>query len=133
MKTCPYCGKIVDLKHDCPMKPKHSRRYDSYRDREARRIRRTEQWKRMSKLIRSRDGGIDQAAIHGLTGEPVIIRERLSVHHIEPIEERPDLAFDPCNLITLSPGTHELAERGRLSREDLHRIAEENTRNSSLF
>lgn len=48
-----------------------------------------------------------------------IVYEDLEVHHIIPLEERPDLAFEDNNLITLCQEAHEKAERGEISREEL--------------
>ena len=52
----------------------------------------------------------------------------LSVHHIEPLEECQERAFDTENLITLCSIHHEMAEAGRVPRELLHEIAKENER-----
>ena len=38
---------------------------------------------------------------------------RLEVHHVKPIRERPDLAFDLSNLKCLRPTCHVAVERGR--------------------
>lgn len=39
-------------------------------------------------------------------------RGRLEVHHVKPIRERPDLAFDLENLACLCPRCHVAVERG---------------------
>ncbi len=48
-----------------------------------------------------------------------LVYEGLEVHHISPIEERPDLALEDGNLITLSREAHELAGRGEITRGEL--------------
>lgn len=50
------------------------------------------------------------------------------VHHIEPLEECEERAFDPLNLLTLCRMHHELAERGEIPRAELHAIAAEQER-----
>lgn len=93
-----------------------------------RRIRNSAKWQRKRDEIKRRDGGVDQIAAHGLDGDPYIETRNLQVHHIFPLEERPDLAFDDYNLITVSPRTHELAEKNIIPRETLKAIAISNTK-----
>ena len=119
-KVCPKCGKIVD-QHHTHAQPYRKRKWNN--DDPERRIRNSYRWQRKREEIKRRDGGIDQIAAHGLDGPPYIETRRLQVHHIIPLEERPDLAFDNDNLITVSPRTHELAETGTISREALLSIA----------
>ena len=45
----------------------------------------------------------DPFARHRLAGETV---PAVEVHHIEPLAERPDLAFHPENLVGLCPSCH---------------------------
>ncbi len=126
LKSCIYCGRVHDERYVCDKKPK--RIYSRYsQETVARKTRRTHRWTEMSKRIRTRDKGIDQAAIHGLDGKPYIQTRELEVHHIIPIEEDSERAYDPYNLITLSKQTHEKAERGEISREALLAIAKANT------
>jgi len=76
--------------------------------------------------IRRRDSGIDQAAINGLDGEPYIETKGLSVHHIIPLKDDWNKRLDNYNLITLSAKTHDLAEKGLISKEELLKIAKAN-------
>jgi len=52
-----------------------------------------------------------------------IVYTDLSVHHIEPIEERADLELEDSNLITLTDTQHKLAEDGKIPRKLLHDLA----------
>lgn len=115
-RVCPKCGKVVDLHHSHP-RPKYKRKWNN--DDPERKIRNSFAWQKKREEIKKRDGGIDQIAANGLDGSPYIETRRLQVHHIIPLEERPDLAFDNSNLITVSPRTHELAETNAISREAL--------------
>ena len=54
--------------------------------------------------------------------------EDLSVHHIEPLEDDKERAFDEDNLITLCDVHHEAAEAGKVSRSFLHEIAIKNNK-----
>jgi len=121
-RTCPICGKIVEGWHDHPrQQPK--RQYRKYKSTPSRKIRNTKRWQNKRDEIKRRDNGVDQVAANGLDGVPYIESRNLQVHHIEPIEERPDLAFANDNLITVSPHTHELCERGLVPKQKLHDIA----------
>ena len=120
-RVCPRCGKLVDYHHNCA--PPYKRKYNN-NDPE-RKIRNGIRWQRKRNEIKKRDGGIDQIAAHGLDGAPYIQTRNLQVHHIIPLEERPDLAYDDDNLITVSPRTHELAENNIISRDQLRAIVRE--------
>lgn len=52
----------------------------------------------------------------------VVSNSRVEMHHIEPIKERPDLAYDCDNLICLCTWHHVLAEKGIYSRDYLREI-----------
>lgn len=123
-RTCPVCGRIVERGH------KHERKLSQkgrkYPDTVQRRLRSSIQWQRKRDEIKLRDNGVDQVAINGLDGAPYIMAKGLQVHHIEPLEERPDLALDDDNLITVSYRTHELCESGAIPRDVLHEIAKRN-------
>lgn len=125
-KTCPVCGRIVDRGHK--HEAERIQRGRKYKDTKERRLRSTIQWQRKRNEIKRRDNGVDQVAINGLDGDPYIMAKNLQVHHIEPLEERPDLAFDDENLITVSPRTHELCESGAIPRQVLHDIAKRNNK-----
>ena len=47
------------------------------------------------------------------------------MHHISKVETDWDARLDGCNLITLCPYYHELAESGAISAETLHKWAHE--------
>lgn len=49
----------------------------------------------------------------------------LEAHHIIPLSEYPDLAYDPDNIITLCIKHHKAADRGEIDRCMLHRLASE--------
>lgn len=132
-KSCPYCGLIVDpKKHRCPNKPKdrHRRKRDGvFKEGTASiswMVHHSHRWTELSKDIRRRDGNVCQACINGLRGNAYVCTEQLEVHHIIPIKLRPDLAYDPYNLITLSHAMHELAECGLLDAKELKQIAKYN-------
>lgn len=52
----------------------------------------------------------------------------LETHHIVPLEEAPELAFELDNLITLCRPHHEQAEKGKVSRDCLRQLAQTSPR-----
>ena len=52
------------------------------------------------------------------------VNQDLSVHHIEPLEERLDLRLENDNLVTCCSRHHEMAEAGKIPREYLHALAQ---------
>lgn len=127
--VCQRCHRLVKRDHVCTVK----RDVYNRRDQSNKRLRSTARWTKLSKLIKQRDGGVDQAAINGLLGKPYIDSRNLEVHHITPLSEDMSKAYDPNNLITLSSASHKLAESGELDADKLREIAIKNTRESNLF
>ena len=119
LKTCKRCG-IVDENHICPYKPK--KHYSN----EARDIRKTNRWTNKSLAIRQRDNYL--CRVCRLNKYDTKIRynsNNLEVHHIVPISIDETKAFDDNNLITLCAYHHELAEKGKIPKEELIKIVEE--------
>ena len=124
-RTCRYCGRIHEYGERCPKKPT----YDSGQhrdDSDASRIRHTNRWTKVSKSIRARDGYLCTMCLQ----KGVLKRDDLSVHHIIPINEDSERAFDGDNLITLCKRHHELADRGMIDRDVLFHIAHEMEENA---
>lgn len=131
MKTCPACGKIVPLDHDCPARKANARRWDrAYRENKGyKKFIASSDWQGVREQIVLRDQGLDQAALHGLDPdhpEPYIVSSGLQVHHITKWIDDQSLARDPYNLITLSERTHTAADDGRIDAEALRAIARDN-------
>ena len=123
LKSCRYCGRIHDAKYDCGRKPKRIR-YAS--NTEAAEFRRKNSWTKASKKIRERDNWLCQICVRNRhMTQSVLTYDGISVHHIVPLLEAPNLALDPYNLITLCSFHHELAECGHIPREELKEIAKQ--------
>lgn len=123
-KLCVYCGRVHDSRLDCGHKPK---RHET--DSRAQHIRNRYRWRRTREAVRERDNNICQLCLRNYKGalRPYEY-EGLEIHHIIPIEEDENKAFDMQNLITLCKVHHEQAERGEITREILTEIAKENER-----
>lgn len=121
LKSCQYCGKIHDSKYDCGKKPKSSKRKTSIYN-----FHRSAQWTAKSIKIRERDHYLCQCCMRNMAGTMQILNyKRLSVHHIIPIEEDWEKRLDDDNLITLCDYHHEQAESGRIEREMLIEIVQD--------
>lgn len=75
------------------------------------------EWEALSERVRERDG--NRCTLAWLLGGPC--HPRLDVHHIEPREERPDLALEDSNCVTACAAHHPMLEA--LRRQILHRRA----------
>ena len=57
----------------------------------------------------------------------------LEVHHIEKLEERPELLLDDYNLICLCAEHHHQADRGEINKEHLKALAAAREERSPLY
>lgn len=112
--TCRYCGRLHKLGEACPQKPARKQVHNSKRA-----LRSTARWTRTSLAVRERDGFLCRACLQ----RGILRYERVGVHHIQPLEESDEHAFDFDWLITLCDDCHEAAERGKISREELRQLA----------
>jgi predicted HNH restriction endonuclease len=118
LKACPYCGKTHTKDYVCPQKPqygKHNAQIDRFRGSKAWRTKRAE--------IAQRDLHMCRLCAIGYGGQPAKYNGNISVHHIVPVVAGWGKRLDNDNLISLCPYHHELAERGKISQEYLHKVA----------
>lgn len=114
-KSCKYCGRVHPIGYECPRKPVRKKRGN----REAERIRNSYAWRQKREEIRERDHYLCRHCLE----RGRFTRDGLEVHHIIPLEERPELALEDNYLITLCGRDHERAERGEIDRGALLRLA----------
>lgn len=126
--SCMYCGKIHEKKFDCGKKPKKiygkRKKSDRFRWQQA--------WKKKREEIKERDNYLCQVCLNGEypINDRVLNYENLEVHHIEKLNDRPDLALENSNLITLCENHHEMAEKGAISSDYLTKIVAEKEKTS---
>jgi 5-methylcytosine-specific restriction endonuclease McrA len=96
-RICPRHG--VHEGKRCPQCPQGGRRTTQHQ------IRATKRWQRVAKFCRRRDG---YRCTYGLHKGETIAGGRcpktgpsLPVHHVQPVEQFPDLAFEPANCRTV--------------------------------
>ncbi len=129
LKACTYCGRVHDKKYKCSaqLKQEEKRKKRKKHGSEQNTFRGKNVWRNKSWEIRERDCFVCQSCLHGLTAKGKSINsDNLSVHHIIPLEEDDSFKLDNDWLITLCDDCHELAEKGEISREKMHNIAQNN-------
>ena len=115
LKSCSKCGRIHDTEYNCT-----SREYNYTKDRQ---LRSTYKWRMKSKEIRERAGWLCEVCKDKHSLNSNTIKSKLEVHHIEKVEERPDLLLDNNNLIFLCTQHNKMADNGLLDKEYLHSLA----------
>lgn len=117
LRTCQYCGRIHDSRHDCGKRPKRTER----KDREESRLRTCRRWDKTRHDIYERDHHMCRVC----WDRGRITVDRLEAHHIVPLHEAPELAYEDDNLITLCVRHHKEAERGQIERKTLILLAKQ--------
>ena len=116
LKTCSHCG-IVNDNHVCPFSKRKKKSTDAHN------IRQTNKWHKKSIEIRERDNYLCRICLLELFDTKLKYNpNELEVHHIEPLEFSPDLAFEDDNLISLCRFHHEKAEIGDIPKVLLKEI-----------
>lgn len=110
-RSCRYCGGIHPVGRMC--KPRRAKIRT-----EANRVRSTRGWTVTAKSVKARDCYLCLVCL----SEGRVTYDQLEAHHIIPISERPDLALDERNCITLCVACHKLADAGVISRDRLREL-----------
>lgn len=113
LKTCKYCGKIVDTNHKCTMKPKYEKK-----DKEIVKFRNSKEWKNKRNEIGIRDKHLCRYCL----ANNRLVYDKIDVHHITPLKKNFNLRLDNNNLISLCRTCHEDAEKGKIPKEVLQEI-----------
>lgn len=118
LKSCAYCGRIHPRGYICDRRPKRKK----YKDTDESKFRSTSAWTKKSISIRERDKYV---CIYCLEIEHKITTSEIEVHHIIPVKDDYEKRLDDSNLISLCREHHEAAEEGKIKRELLLKLAEE--------
>ena len=121
-KSCAYCGKIHPFGYVCPMKPK-SKNY-STNSAKIQKFRNSSEWQNKREQIKERDLFCCRICLENKK----ITTDKLSVHHILPLEKHFRSRLDDNNLITLCPVHHKQADNGDYSTDYLSSLANEKPR-----
>lgn len=127
LKSCKYCGGIHDSKYVCPRKPIRT----NYKVTDIDKFRWTKGWQRKRNEINKRDKYMCQICIRKLYNtQRQYNYTDIEVHHIETLAEAWDLRLEDSNLICLCAYHHKLAESGKIPKEELEKIVEEQENNN---
>ena len=109
-KLCPVCNKIVEGNHNHKNKYKRNGQADKFRN--------TQAWQKKRRYIYERDRGMCRVCL--ANGKYNF--KKISVHHIEPLQEQYNKRLDDGNLICLCSTCHELAEGKVISKDFLKNL-----------
>lgn len=116
LKSCSYCGRIHDSKHQCSSKPKRDNYKITYIDK----FRWTKVWQRKREEIKTRDKYLCQVCLRKLYNTQTQYNYiDLEVHHIVPIKANWDRRLDDDNLITLCSYHHKMADSNSIGKDEL--------------
>lgn len=110
-KSCSKCGKIHDMSYKCNVGK-------IYKHTEIDKLRSTSKW--THKSIEIRENSFYLCAICKTKG--IYNYKDVEVHHIEKLNDRPDLFLDNYNLICLCKEHHKEADNGEISIEYLKEL-----------
>ena len=111
-KSCARCGRIVDYNHKCT-------KDKIYKHNEIDKLRSTTKWTIKSIEIREASKYLCSVCLD----EGIYNYEDIQVHHIEKLQDRPDLLLENENLICLCRKHHKQADKGDLKKEYLSNLA----------
>lgn len=105
MRICSACGRQVRVGESCPCLKERQKSYDrDNRNKKAASLYHLRPWQLLQLAVKSRAQYIDEYVMYY---EKRMTAGRIA-HHIIPVDERPDLALNPQNLVYVSDKTHKL-------------------------
>ncbi len=115
LRSCPVCGRVHPIGGGCtrPKRVKESTKES--------RLRTCRRWDKTRKAVNERDRHLCRVCLS--LGK--LQFDALETHHIIPLSEAPEKAYDEDNLITLCVRHHKAADAGQIDRGLLCRLAGE--------
>lgn len=105
MRICSACGRQVRVGESCSCLKERQKSYDrDNRNKKAASLYHSRPWQLLQLAVKSRAQYIDEYVMYY---EKRMTAGRIA-HHIIPVDERPDLALNPQNLIYVSDKTHKM-------------------------
>lgn len=121
--SCKWCGRVHPMGYVCPARPGRKAQSTAQAS-----VRNSYRWQKVRAEVYQRDRGLCRWCL--VNGK--ICTSRLQAHHIIPLEESTATAYDENWIITLcsdgQDSCHARAERGKISRTALHKLAVEHVR-----
>ena len=110
-KSCSRCGKVVPYNHKC-------NKGKVYKQNDIDKLRSTTRWTNKSKEVREASNYLCAVCLD----EGIYNYKDVEVHHIEKLQQRPDLLLENDNLIALCRFHHKKADNGEISAEYLQEL-----------
>ena len=117
-KTCTVCGGIHLFESNRCRKNAYNTGLDYSRKDTGYAFRQKGKYHNLAKIVREDSKNLCAVCLD----EGIYNSRRVEVHHIEPIKNRPDLAYDYDNLVCLCKWHHEYAEKGLISKDYLKKL-----------
>ncbi|PGY13190.1 HNH endonuclease [Bacillus sp. AFS031507] len=125
LKSCSWCGSVVDRSHLCPNKPEHKKTFSGNDQEEIYKFRKKQVWVKKRKYILERDRGLCQICFRNLHNTQKQYTPANEVHHIVKMIHNRNRWLDETNLLLVCSYHHTLADHGHISIDDQHKIAED--------
>lgn len=111
LKSCSRCGKIHDYNYKCNKGKK-------YKHNDIDKLRSSTRWTNKSIEIREASKYLCSVCLD----QGILNYEDIEVHHIEKLQDRPDLLLENENLICLCKKHHKKADKGKLDKDYLLKL-----------
>lgn len=110
-KTCSRCGRIHSYNYKC-------NKGKIYKHNEIDKLRSSTRWTNKSIEIREASKYLCSVCLD----QGILNYDNIEVHHIEKLQDRPDLLLENDNLICLCKYHHKKADNGKLEKEYLLKL-----------
>lgn len=111
LKSCSRCGKIHSYNHKC-----YHNKSNYHNDID--RLRSTYEWQQKVEEIKDKNNYLCAVC----KDNNIYNYKDIEVHHIEKLQQRPDLFLDNNNLICLCKRHHKDADNGKIEKEYLFEL-----------
>ena len=111
LKACSRCGKIHEYNYKC-------NKGKVYKQNDIDKLRSTTRWTDKSKEVREASNYLCAVCLD----EGIYNYKDVEVHHIEKLQQRPDLLLENDNLIALCRFHHKKEDNGEISVEYLQEL-----------
>ena len=110
-KTCSRCGKIHEYNYKC-------NKGKIYKHNDIDKLRSTGQWTNKSIEVREASNYLCSVCLD----KGIYNYDNVEVHHIEKLQDQPDLLLENDNLICLCKKHHKLADNNKLDKNYLNEL-----------
>ncbi|MCD7860109.1 MAG: HNH endonuclease [Firmicutes bacterium] len=113
LRSCKYCGRVHSSDYRCAAAPKREKEPT-----EITRLRTCRRWDQTRQAAYARDHFLCRVCF----AQGILQSEGLEAHHITPLREDAELAYDLDNIITLCTAHHKAADAGSIRADALRAL-----------